>query len=263
MLKTNIILLLLLLLFNNILVSSDNVPVLIKGKIKNINIPIGINFQFVDENGRVTKSRSNSNEGEFQQVLQSGFEYSVYFEDYILDSPINSLVVPPYDKYVEIGKDFSVKKLEANLNICKVNTFKPNDSLLSDQGKHQLTHLKELIKSQPKLQMDFIIKISTIDCFFKTKKVNINAIEKNKPKKKSITLTPENQSVMMIEARKNSIKYILSELKINLRNISFAEESIINKNDKKIPKIDKKTKKITSDFIPENMIITIAKVFKF
>jgi hypothetical protein len=257
------ILFILFLYCSSLLISGDSVPILLVGKIKNNNKPLGINFQFVDENGRISKSRSNSNEGEFQQTLQSGFEYSVYFEDYILDSPVNSIVIPPYKEYVEITKDFAVKKLEANLSLCKVNAFKSNDSALSDEGKHQLTHLKELIKSQPKLQIDFQIKISSVDCFFKSKKGTINVIVKNKSKKKSVTISPENQSIMMIEARKNAIKNYLSDLKINLRNFTFIDENIINKNDKKIPIIEKKSKKSSTNLILDNMSIVIIKVFKF
>lgn len=258
-----IIILILVLSFKIILISADNVPILLIGKITNNNKPLGINFQLVDENGKVTKSRSNSNEGEFQQTLPSGLNYSVYFEDYILENPQNSFVIPPCKEYIEIKKDFAVKKLETNLVICNVNAFKTNDSALSEEGRHQLIHLKELIKSQPKLQMEFLIKISTIDCFFKPQKGTINILVKNKSKTKSITISPEKQSVLMNEGRVNSIKNFLSEFKINLRNFTFVDESVINKNDKKIPKIDKKSKKKSADLIIENMNISISKVFKF
>jgi hypothetical protein len=260
-----IISLILIIYFSVVLFSSDSVPILLMGKIKCNKKPIGINFQLVDEKGRITKSASNSNDGVFQQTLQSGYQYNTYFEGYILDSPESSLNIPPYQKYVEIQKDFSLKKLEPNLKLYSIVAFKSNDSVLTNEGIKQLTKLKEFIRSQSNLRMDFEIRISTLDCYFKSKKYKIDVMVKNKIKTKTMTLTPEKQSIMMIEARKNSINNYLSELKINSRNIIFTDESVINKNEKKVPIYDKKNKKsiTVDDLFPENLTITIAKLYKF
>jgi len=216
---------------------AENAPILVTGNIYDqlSGKPVSTDIKFIDESGNVSRLKSNSIDGFYQQVLPSGKNFIVVFADYIPSNRENTIKIAPYDKYSELKIDYNLVKIDAGLEIFHIDAFVPNSPKFNDQNKPRFDELKELIKTQ-KMIFYFDITISTEDSHFKPTKEKVTVLVKGKNKTKTVTIKEQELAKRLIEQRKNAILDLMKELKINSRNITFTENPVVIKKSKRANK---------------------------
>ncbi|HRP02782.1 MAG TPA: hypothetical protein PLE30_09065 [Candidatus Kapabacteria bacterium] len=235
--------------------AQSNVPILITGHIKFAGTPIGTDLRIVDADGKDYQLKSNK-DGTYQQVLNSGKEYNVFFEGYLLDNKANQINIAASKDYKELTYDFNVVKLDAGLELANLGAFESNQSKLSNKAINELNNLKELTKSQRAfITFDFIIK--TNDNNFKVKSEKVKVEVKGKSKTKTVKLSVDAQRQKLFAEREEELYTKLAELKINKRNVNIIHDN------SPMPKATKSKSKSKNNTITDNnLIIKINKVSK-
>jgi hypothetical protein len=233
--------------------------VLLKGSIKDINgNPVGTKIKVIGEDGNSSIGKSNTIDGKFDQVLKSDKKYSIVIEGYIVepfsDAEFSALNV---DKYTEMYKNFTVRKIDKGMLVGEFNGFDANEATFKTSEKLHLEFLKEFLKTNIGANVE--ITISANDSKFQAKKGKQEVIEKGKKKVKTINLTNQDQLRILCADRIASIKALFKSMSIPDRNIIFVENaagSIINDKSKKT-----KNKEIENE-LPDIKII-VNKLIKF
>ena len=245
--------------------SNTGVVILINGKIINTENgkPIAAKVKFIDENGKVHSSSSNSNDGVFQQVLPSGFTYSVFIQGWLTNKELSKIVVPKYSEYAELGYEFRVTELKKGLIISATNFFEKNSDVIKPDAIETLKSIKGLNSTQSGLV--FEATINSGDSYFQKKTVKESYTEKGRKKTRNVVLTPEKQLNELLDKRKEKLISMLNELQIQQNNVNIKTELIVHPPKPKAKvKTKSKSKVISTDEIfADNLIIRIDKVMKF
>lgn len=231
--------------------------VLIKGKVFDFstNKPIGTNLILKDPEGAVINIKSNSLDGEYQQVLKPGKKYSVVFEGFKIKSFAPYIETPNSREYIEIIKDFPVEPYQVNDEVFKAILFKTNDSSISEEGILQLKELKEYLKLQKNMNVDVIVNIK--DSHFKAKKITTKVQSGKKTINKTITISPNQQAEELAEARLNELKNIFKEIGIRSSGVNFTLDKSMT-----TPKANPKSKSSKQHIIQENNVIVTVSGFR-
>lgn len=263
------------LLFAFILISNqmdaqngNNPVVLLQGKIidSQTGQPVGTGIQFVNSAGTKIQTRSNPNNGAYQQVLAPNEDYIVMFKDYIITNESKSFKTPNVSEYHEENYDFRIMKITTGMELFRFNGFEANGSQFTSSGERRMKELKEMLSYNSKVNV--ILTINMSDCNFKPIKKSIpdeTAGTKKKKKNKTITITPEQQFSDAFNARINSVKETMRKNSISERLITFessnAKISASAPKQKDSKKKDKKAK-TTDTESPKtaNVVITVGKI---
>jgi hypothetical protein len=254
-----------LTVFLGIANSNSGVVVLMNGKIVNAENgkPVTAKVKFVDENGKVHSSSSNSSDGVFQQVIPSGYTYSIFFDGWLTENVVNKIVVPKYSEYSELGYEFKVTEIKQGLLISKTNFFEKNSDKINPEAKETLQSLKDLIVNQKGIV--FEVSINSADSYFQKKTVKESYTEKGRKKTRNVVISTEKQLLELLDKRKENLINLLDELKIHQKSINMTTELIVVQPKPKA-KIKTKSKSqilSTDEIFADNLIIRVDKVMKF
>lgn len=244
--------------------SYAGVVVLVKGNLNELsgNKPIGSKIRFIDSDNKESMVNSNSLEGEYQSVLQSGKTYRVVVDGWIVDEENRVLNIPEYDQYAELVYNFKLKKIEAGLKLYSNSFFEKNSAELSDKSSVALDLVSDMIRSQKGIVFEFII--SSEDSYFKSiKKTETYKDSKGKNKSRKVTVTTEEQLLNLLEKRKEVILEKLKERNISSKSVNFKLDLIVKKP---LPNVKVKAKgKLAKldDLFTNNLVIKIDRLMKF
>lgn len=247
--------------------SQKNV-ILLQGKIVDIQSGegIGTGIQFVDKNGKKIQLRSLGGSGNFQQVLNPNETYTVMFKDYLWAESIKSYTTPNVNEYLEVAKEFKVKKIYTGMELSRFNAFSSNESKLHTGNLSYMYELRDFLSYNPKVNV--VITISTSDSYFKSYKKNVPIEGSSKKKKtKSVTVTAEEQLKELANTRIIAFKEFMRTNNIPERLASF--ETVIKagspaqtktKDSSKKDKKSKQSASVTKDSSAPNVVITVGKI---
>ncbi len=231
---------------------------LIKGKLLDAEsgAPVGSYLIFLDETGKPVKIKSNSGDGSFQGILESGKTYHVSVTGYLITNHDGTIVVPPKE-YTEFNRDFKLKKIDAGLELSKQQGFMPNDADITDSGKQMLEKLKSFLDANISAHVN--ITVSSGDSYFKSKRVKKEYTDKRGRKRyKRVRVTTEEQLQELLSARVEAIRSFFSGMKKYMNRIEYKENLEVNKPPRKKRRSRKKTQEEPAPVVP-NITITVSR----
>jgi hypothetical protein len=242
----------------------NNGLVLVQGKVTDNETgkPLGITIVFTNMGGKKIQVKSNSTDGTYQQVLQSGEAYAIQFKDYVLVEDVNLLELQKSEKYMELTRNFKVRKIAVGMNLCNCNAFSSNRSDIALKNINCFNEAKDFLTDNPKVNL--LVTVHTHDSHFKASKKKVPFTDKKgKIKNKTVTVTPGELLDELADSRIRALKDFFKTLNISERRIIFekdtksaltSEKTLKTKSGKK-----EKVKKIESDNLP-NVYIRIGKI---
>lgn len=135
-----------LLFFINVLsveklqAQEKGVPVVIKGTVSDLFTGKygSVTMLFEDSSGKKFKIAPDVTNGHYQQVLNSGETYTVTFLNYDVFRETFPIKIDYSDKYVEIEKDFKIRRLTAGLTLFETDIFAPGSAEFTPAGSELL-----------------------------------------------------------------------------------------------------------------------------
>ncbi len=259
-----------LLIFSSTAIKAQNgIVVLLQGKItqEGTNTPVGIEFDLISTDGKKLQVKSNSSEGDYQQIIKPGLTYHVIPKGYLLTQQGLSFEIPNYTKYTEVTKNFSVKKIERGLVLNDLTIFDKNKADLTGSDVSQLHDLKDFLLTNIKVSVD--IMVNTHDSYFKTtKKKEAYKDKKGRTKYKRVKVSTIEQLKELAFQRIENLRNYLLSLNINAKRFNLTDdvnEAVSKSNESKYkPKKKKKKrgKSVTEEPIPDikNTKIIVGKI---
>lgn len=184
--------------------------------------PVGADIKFINSVGKKIMLKSNSKDGSFQQPFVQGEKYFPIFKGYVLANGFESFEVIKTGKYEEITRNFTVKRIQSNLNIMSEAFFKDGDSILSADAKEYLRVFKEFYNYNKNLT--FRAVISAPDKVFKPTSRKVQVKVKNKTRTKTIKISSKDLESDFIQSRINQLTKALKELEIPLSTFNFEKK---------------------------------------
>lgn len=159
------------------------IQIVVKGILKDelTGVPIEANIEFRTPDGRRFKSKSNSLDGKFEQVFNSGEEVDVILTNYDVVKKTIPFKVIDTIAYTEQKVEFTAKKLQFGSKLFKLNMFEPNSATLNPAFKTYLDSLKDFMMFNRNFKIN--ISVNSHDTYSKEKIVT--EAPKSAPKKKS------------------------------------------------------------------------------
>lgn len=145
----------------------NSTQILLHGKIidETTGEPIGTSFEFRLPNGEKITVLSNSKDGSYQQILNSGTTYEVVFYNDTILRQIEKYTTIETEKYTEEYKDFRVKKLVKGRIIYKIAGFSRGSSNLNSSIMTFFTDFEQKLRFNRFLKVEFIVNAH--DTYFK------------------------------------------------------------------------------------------------
>lgn len=129
----------------NIAFAQSDIVVLLKGTVKDQSgAPVEVELGFRDAGGDPVRAKSDK-AGVYQAVLKPGQKYTVIFNGKDILREIIEFNIDPTDKYVEVRKDFTVRKLAVGTKIFDGFAFEKGTSELTAQAKEQLKEMADML----------------------------------------------------------------------------------------------------------------------
>ena len=238
--KTYILLLPLLIVVSNLFIAAqdevalsvqDGVPILLRGKVidKFSKKPTDVKMTFTDKAGKNFSVTPNIIDGHYEQVLISGNSYSVTFMHYNVARETFFIDIPFYEEYVEIDRNWEIKKLDLNNVIYEENAFLENSSELSPDGIALLKKLGTILKFNRGVKFQFNISTEQMptkdNVVVKDKKQSKNQNKKSKNKKNEQESNSSDTDNINIENKNADQENIAqSILQARIKRIQEAEE---------------------------------------
>lgn len=199
------------------------------------NKPFSTDLYFINSEGQKIRTKSNPEDGVYQQILASGDNYYMIFKDY---TPVNNerlVNIPQSTEYVEHTKNIKLQGLEAGMELLRFKGFEPNETKANSDALHSLLFVKHFISVNPGATLELVI--SSADCNFKPeqKKVDVYNKKTNKLTQQTKKLNP---AEMLSECRKERLKNIklkLGELQVYLKDECYKEDTKMPAPPKKAP----------------------------
>jgi hypothetical protein len=239
--------------------------VLVNGKLLNQsnNKPVATKIKFIDIDGKVNSAASNSEDGSYQIVVQSGKDYGIVVEGWLPSNEMQRISIPAFTEYSELNYDFSLVQIKKGLILSAGNFFEKNSNKIKPEGLEQFQNIKNLLTEQKGLVFEALIRSG--DSYFKKKTYNETYKIKGKTRTRKATLTTESQLLELLDKRKSALIEILETNNIPLKSVNIKVELQVRdpqKNSSKI-KTNKKSKSFTiEEVFSENLTISIDKVIK-
>ena len=141
------ILLLFFLIYSTSFAINKGVQILVKGKITDefSGKPVEANIEFKTESGKKFKIKSNSIDGAYEQIFDSGENVQVIFTFWNIARKIDKFTVKDTTKYFEQMEDFAVKKYAVGTSLFNFNMFEPNSSNLKADAGAKIDSLKDML----------------------------------------------------------------------------------------------------------------------
>lgn len=135
------------------------VPVVIKGLVTDLSTGKfgALTMMFEDSEGNKFKIYPDVTNGKYQQVLNSGVSYKVSFLHYDVFRESFSLEIPFSDKYLEIEKNFQIRRLIPNLTLYDTNIFLKGSAELTPEGAELVANIIRAASYSRGAEFQFII----------------------------------------------------------------------------------------------------------
>lgn len=141
----------------NIAFAQSDIVVLLKGTVKDQSgAPVEVELGFRDAAGDPVRSKSDK-AGNYQAVLKPGQKYTLIFNGKDILREIIEFNVDPTDKYVEIRKDFTVRKLGAGTKIFDGFAFEKGSSNLTTEAKEQLKEMIDMLNKNRNMTIEVAV----------------------------------------------------------------------------------------------------------
>lgn len=112
------------------------VQILVKGVVtdENTGEPMSVEMEFKDSKGREFKIRSNSVDGTFSQVVESGETYEVMLNEWDVFRKETTFRSPDTDVYIETEHNFTVVKMNPGAKVATPELFAKGEANFSAAG---------------------------------------------------------------------------------------------------------------------------------
>lgn len=233
--------------------------ILLKGKVEEYgsNKPLGLKLTFIGRDGKKVIANSNSTDGSYQAVLNGGEKYKVIITDHIIVNGDTEFELPVVSEYKEIYKHFTCSKLSPGMILSTHCIFNRNDDNLIDQKVQLLSEINELLSNNPRLILRIIV--STEDSWFPPKSVKIND-PKSKNKKKTVTITTEEQLKELLDKRISNLRKFLLDNGIREKRIDFEPKLAYKQPEKTRKTKGKKSPEKEADNLVDNITISVSRL---
>ncbi len=213
--------------------SKSGAIILLKGSIseESTDQPIGTKMFFTNSKGKRTKTKSNSHDGTYQQPLASGETYKLLIPGYIVNPEKDEFEIPSHKKYKEIERNFTAIKLDSGVVLFKFQAFEKNDTNLIVENLSAIEDLKTIIRHNGNVSVNVIV--STVDSYFKSKKVKEYFYKKKRKRYRWKKITTEQQLTTLLAGRISELTKYVEQIKIRKSNINYLEDLQIIKPPKK------------------------------
>ena len=251
--------------------------ILLQGKVTDAQTgqPVSTLIQFVSSKGKKMQTKTNSNDGGYQQVMPPNDTYTVLAKGYSVVGGSNILPLPNPADYMEMTKNFTVRKLTVGTELARFNAFAANSSEIRDFQSPQLNEIKDLLSFNSNINI--YVTVHTHDSYFKPDKKQIKdetpvtkSKSKSKPKAKTktITITTEEQLTRLANQRIEALKLYFRNLKLPEKAATYTADTHPAAATEKIKAAPKKIKGKKSKDVdtpavqsaPANVVITIGKI---
>lgn len=188
------------LLFSSLIFSQDSSTRIVKGKVidKTTGKPVGLEIQFEDPRGKKFKIKSDSNTGEYEQLLNSNEKYTLTFiSPEVLRDETEFVPSPPDASFEPQVQNFEVFLLNPGVVLADYNMFDKNSTEISKKGMEELEKLKKMMRINRALYLK--IEIHSDDS-----SKNLNDSRLAKIKEQTETWGRFNQKVEYITSKKQS-----------------------------------------------------------
>jgi len=128
------------------LFAQSEIVVLLKGTIKEqvSGTPVEAEISFRDEADSPVRAKSDK-QGNYQAVLKPGQKYTVIFTGQNILREIMQFSLDPVDKYTEIRKDFSVRKVVEGAELFNGFAFQKGSTSLTDEGQNKIKEIIDIL----------------------------------------------------------------------------------------------------------------------
>jgi len=235
---------------------SQNAMCTVNGKITNTNGNDKINgfIKFMSNNEQKAKSKIAS-DGTYSAVVPINSSLLISIENCVIDE--NSMVLNTPNNSSELVFDLKAKLLKENNIYTNFNSFEPNKSDLSSNGKEEILNFIDFADQNRRLS--FKILINNKDSYFADSKVTVEKMVGNKMKTVKETMKAADLSLKLYKERTEVLeKFILESTK---RKNFYAFE-VDNTYLSKKPKKTKSKNTNILDNVVQNLSIIVSKVRK-
>jgi hypothetical protein len=163
--------LLIIIIYSPSYAVNRGVQILLKGKILDeiSGKPMEVNIEFKAESGKKFKIKSNSIDGSYEQIFNSGENVEIVFTNWNIARKINKISIKDTTKYFEQIENFYVKQYVKSSAVFKFNLFDPNSANLRSDAAAKIDSLKDMLLFSRNIKIELVT--NGHDSFFKTKQI--------------------------------------------------------------------------------------------
>ncbi len=195
---------------------NKGVQILLKGKIFDefTGKSMEINIEFKTESGKKFKIKSNSLDGSYEQIFNSGENVEIIFTNWNITRKINKLSIKDTTKYCEQHQNFYVKKYVQGNSVFSFNLFEPNSANLSADAPAKIDSLKDMLLFSRNIKIE--LRTNGHDTYKQTRTVQTpTKATKKKSKKPETTQEP---IVIVKDPDMNALKDLVDRRTATLQN---------------------------------------------
>jgi hypothetical protein len=195
---------------------NKGVQILLKGKIYDefSGKPMEVNIEFKTESGKKFKNKSNSIDGSYEQIFNSGENVEIIFTNWNIVRIINKISIKDTTKYCEQPQNFYVKKYEKGEAVFKFVLFDENSWNLRSDAAAKIDSLKNMLLFSRNIKID--IRTNGHDSYKQTR--TVQAPPKS-TKKKSKKPEPAQEPIITIkDPDMIALKELVEKRKATLMN---------------------------------------------
>jgi hypothetical protein len=176
---------------------NKTVQILVKGKIidEYTGNPVEAQLEFRDQTGKKIRTKSNSLDGSWEQIFNSGDKLDLVVMNWDVARSISKLNVKDTSAYSEQKQDYYVRKFEQGKPIYKFNLFEPKLAKFVSNHNILLDSLKDVLLFSRNIKVE--LRINVRDSYSKTKvvvqpdKSSVKTKKKKNKKEPDMPLEPK------------------------------------------------------------------------
>lgn len=170
--------------------------------------PVIVKYALVSASGKTLKGKSLE-DGTFKQVVQSGENYTITFNNYNVVKSTANFAIPASDKYIEEKKDFSVRVLHPGDQLLSLAAFEKGKPSLTSEARTELEKIVSMLKENRALEVNMTVAADVVP-----KAVKSSSKKKSKKGKKSDNeeTAASDNSPALVQARVDMLRAHLEQV---------------------------------------------------